>query len=291
MNFWIAAMFLGADQMVGLARAAEELGYTGLALADHIAVPKGYQSLHPSGLRGVFDETAPFPDSFTCIAAMATVTTRLRFMTYVYVLPMREPFSVAKQAGTVATLSNHRFSLGVGAGWLREEIELLGYDPRTRGKRFDEMLEVIHRFLEDGTTEYHGRFFDFGPAGMHPRPERTVPIWVGGKSPIALARAARHDGWLGMNYPMEEIESLLPALNAAREKQAGITGHSREAFETIVIPLETPSPELFQDLAKRGVTGTVCSPWPLGDPAFESLQSKVDALGQFAERFIAPGLT
>lgn len=287
MDFWIAAMFLGADQMVGLARAAEEQGYTGLALADHVAVPRGYESLHPSGARDVFDETAPFPDSLTCIAAMATETSRLRFMTYVYVVTMREPFSVAKQVGTVATLSNHRFSLGVGAGWLREEIELLGQDPRTRGRRMDEMLEVIESFLERGTTEHHGEFFDFGPAGMYPRPERRVPIWVGGKTPVALARAARHDGWLGMNYPMAEIETLLPALEQARAKQRAIDGRDKQDFETIVIPLEEPSPALHDDLAKRGVTGTVCSPWPLGDPAYQSLDAKVDAMARYAERFIA----
>ena len=283
MQFWIAAMFMPADQMVGLARAAEALGYTGLALADHVAVPAGYTSLHPSGARDVFDEGSPFPDSLTCIAAMATATTRLRFMTYVYVLPMREPFSVAKQAGTVATLAEGRFALGVGAGWLREEITLLGQDPRMRGGRMDEMLDVIRAFLRDGTAEYHGQHFDFGPTGVHPLPTHDVPIWVGGKSPVALARAARQDGWLGMNYPMAEIEQLLPALADARKRE----GTPSDA-ETIVIPLEPPSAETYARLSELGVTGTVCSPWALGDPACESLDAKLEGLERFAREFIQP---
>jgi probable F420-dependent oxidoreductase len=288
MDFWIATMFLGADQMVPVARAAESLGYTGLALADHVAVPAHYEALHPSGARNVFDERGLFPDSLTCIASMATATERLRFMTYVYVVTMREPFSVAKQAGTVSTLSQGRFSLGVGAGWLREEIELLGQNPRTRGKRLDEMLDIVRAFLEDGTTEYHGEFFDFGTTGMYPKPSHPVPIWVGGKSPVALARAARHEGWLGMNYPMEEIEALLPALAAARKQQAERDGRERSDFETIVIPLAEPDEPLYVQLAKQGVTGTVCAPWGLGDPTYDSLDAKLDALALFAARFIQP---
>ena len=286
MDFWIATMFLDADQMVPLARAAEDLGYTGLALAVHVAVPANYEALHPSGQKNVFDEHGLFPDSLTCIAAMSTATTRLRFMTYVYVVTMREPFSVAKQAGTVSTLSGGRFALGVGAGWLREEIELLGQDPRVRGRRLDEMLDIVRAFLEDGTTEYHGDFFDFGRAGMYPRPSHPVPIWVGGKSPVALARAARQDGWLGMNYPMDEIETLLPALRDARKVQAERDGAEREGFETIVIPLAAPEESIYETLAKAGFTGTVCAPWGLGDPAYDSLDAKLEALATFAARFI-----
>ena len=126
MEFWIATMFLDASQMVGVARAAEALGYTGLALADHVAVPGKYESLHPSGERNVFDEEALFPDSLSCIAAMSTVTERLRFMTYVYVLTMREPYSVAKQVGTVSTLCQGRFSLGVGVIPVATELADLG---------------------------------------------------------------------------------------------------------------------------------------------------------------------
>ena len=117
MDFWLAVMFEDNSQLLDIARAAEEMGYAGIAVADHVAVPHGFTSVHPSG-ENPFDHRTNFPDPLTTIAAMAAVTTRLRFMPYVYILPMREPFSVAKQAGTVAMLSDYRFVLGVGAGWL-----------------------------------------------------------------------------------------------------------------------------------------------------------------------------
>ena len=95
---------------------------------------------------------------------------------------------------------------------------------------------------------------------MYPLPSHSVPIWVGGKSPIALARAARHDGWLGMNYPMEEIEALLPALSEARKRQAERDGAERSDFATLVIPLAEPEEALYEELAKRGVTAYEISP-------------------------------
>ena len=133
-------------------------------------------------------------------------------MTYVYVLPMREPFSVASQVATLACLSGGRFRFGVGAGWLTEEIAMLGHAVRGRGRRMDEMLEIIRRFWTEDDVEFHGEFFDFEPAGITPKPPEPVPVWIGGKSPAALARAARHEGWLGMNYDLPEVYELLAAL-------------------------------------------------------------------------------
>lgn len=282
MDFYMALMFEDCGPYLDLARAAERLGYTGIAVADHVAVPVGFASVHPSG-ENPFDHTTNFPDPFTTIAAMAAVTTRLRFLPYVYIVPMREPFSVAKQAGTVAMLSDYRFALGVGAGWLREEVELLGHDPRARGKRLDEMLEVIGRFWRDGTAEFHGRFYDFGPTGMYPKPAEHVPIWIGGKSEAALARAVRHDGWLGMNYAMDEIDALLARLADARRRRDDEHGPRHHPFETLVIANELPSRSLYEDLAAKGVTSTVCMPWYPGDPAFASLDAKIDAMAAFAD--------
>jgi probable F420-dependent oxidoreductase len=181
---WLCLMFEDNSQLCDIARAAEEIGFHGIAVADHVAIPHGFASVHPSG-ENPFVPTTNFPDPFTTIAAMAAVTTRLNFLPYVYVLPARDPFAVAKQAGTVAMLSNHRFALGVGAGWLREEIALLGHDPASRGKRMDEMIQILRGFWDDGTTEFHGEFFDFGPTSMYPKPSAHVPVWVGGKSDAA----------------------------------------------------------------------------------------------------------
>jgi probable F420-dependent oxidoreductase len=278
MEFWIPIIAEDQGQMLEIARAAEAIGFAGVALADHVAVPTAFASKHPSG-ETPFDHRTSFPDPLTCIAAMAAVTTRLRFLTYVYVLPMRDPFSVAKQAGTVALLSGHRLRLGVGAGWLLEEIGLLGFDPGTRGRRMDEMIEVMRRFWRDGTAEFHGEFYDFGPTGMYPAPG-PLPVWIGGRSDAALRRAARNDGWVGMNYDRDEIPPLLRRLREERRRHVEATGASGP-FETLVLANAEPSRELYRDLEAQGVTSTIALAWPFADPAFAPLERKLAAMEAF----------
>ncbi len=145
----------------------------------------------------------------------------------------------------------------------------------------DEMLEIIRRFWSEDAVEFHGEFFDFGPTGVAPKPPAAVPIWVGGKSSAALARAARQDGWLGMNYDLPEVYELLEALRKARA-----AADSSEPFETFVIPNAAPSRELYADLAARGVTSTVGSAWAYADRDFASLEAKRAAINAFAAKFI-----
>ncbi len=284
MEFWLPIIGEDASQLLEIARCAEAVGFTGVAVADHVAVPSPYLSVHPSG-GSPFDHRANFPDPLTSIAAMAAVTTRLRFLTYVYVLPMRDPFSVAKQAGTVALLSDHRLVLGVGAGWLLEEIELLGHDPQTRGRRMDEMIEVMRRFWRDGTVEFRGEFYAFGPTGMYPAPGRSLPVWIGGRSDAALRRAARNDGWVGMNYDPEEIPVLLDKLARERRRHVAASGVAGP-FETLVLSNAAPSRQLYRDLEAQGVTSTIAVAWPFADPAFASFERKRAAMEAFAEAYL-----
>ena len=286
MQFWLPLPIVGDDyqQFCDIARYAEELGFAGIAVTDHFVVPKDYSSPHPSGGPTPFDHRAAFTDPLTSIAAMAAVTRRLRFLTYVYVLPMRDPFSVAKQAGTVALLSDHRLVLGVGVGWLLEEIEMLGFDPHTRGRRTDEMLEVMSRFWRDGTAEFHGEFYDFGPTGMYPAPGRRIPVWVGGKSDVALRRAVKQDGWVGMNYDLDEIPVLLTKLRKARSEHVAASG-ADGPFETFVMANAQPSRDLYSGLEAQGVTSTIAAAWPFGDPAYAPFNRKQAAMRAFAEAY------
>ena len=149
MDFWLTWIDEDPDQTVEVARLAEQAGYRGLALADHVAVPRRFDSLHPSGGPTPFDHRSDFPDPLISAAMVLASTTSLEVMTYVYVLPMREPFSVANQVATLAKLSGGRFRFGVGAGWLTEEIAILGHPVRHRGRRMDEMLKIIRRLQRD----------------------------------------------------------------------------------------------------------------------------------------------
>jgi probable F420-dependent oxidoreductase len=274
-------MFEPMDQLAGTAQLLEDAGFEGVGLADHVAIPVGFRSVHPSG-ENPFTPESSFPDTFTTIAALSMVTRRLRFMSYVYIVPLREPFSVAKQVATAAALSGNRVVLGAGAGWLEEEFEVMGRRFSDRGSRFDEALEVIEDFWQDGRARGSGPHYPFDEAAMFPVPASPVPIWIGGKSPAALRRAARHDGWLGMNYPLEEIAQLLDELAACRAAAPG----SDHPFEVFVIPNALPSLDLYRRLEDMGVTSTMGMAWAPGDPAVTTLEEKRAAAGRFSEQFV-----
>jgi len=285
MEFWLPLIFEpDLRQYADVARAAERIGFTGIALPDHVAVPSVFTPAHPAQ-GDPFTASVDHPDPLTAITAMAAGTTTLRFMTYVYVLTMRDPFTVAKQAGAVSTLSDGRFALGCGVGWLEEEIALLGHDPRARGARADEMLDVIQGFWEHGTFEYHGERYDFAPATMTPRPDPVPPIWIGGGR-ASLRRAARCDGWVGMDHPLDEVEALLATLARERQHLADAETTHRGEPQTMVVARELPSRDLYARLADLGVTATIALPWTPADPDVASLQAKVDAMERWADAFL-----
>jgi probable F420-dependent oxidoreductase len=277
LRFWVPLMFEPVDHYLELARTADRLGFEGVALADHVAVPERFASVHPSG-ENPFTPESEFPDPMTLAPAMLAVTSRLKVMSYVYVLPMRDPLLVAKQVGTLAALFPDRFRLGVGAGWLVEEIASVGVDPSGRGRRMDEMLDVMRQAWSTGWVEYRGRHFRIDRAALFPVPAAAPPVWVGGKSDAALRRAVRQDGWLGMNYGLDEVEALLARLGRLRED----AGDEREDFEVFVVPEAMPSARLYADLAGLGVTSTMVMAWRPGDPSMTSLDAKRDALEALA---------
>ena len=160
MKFWQVVSFTEPEQLVEVARAAEEAGFHGVLLSDHLFFPGHLASRYPYAPDGKpgFDGSTPFPEPWATISAMAAVTSRLRFATMVYILPLRHPLEVAKSVGTAAVLSNGRVALGVGAGWIREEFDALGVDFATRGARLDEMLALraCQAAVLRAPQRYHG---------------------------------------------------------------------------------------------------------------------------------------
>jgi probable F420-dependent oxidoreductase len=276
-RFWVPLICLPLDEYAPIADAAERLGYAGVLLADHVAVPRGFESVHPSG-ENPFTPDSDFPDPVTMIATLAARTRRLKFMTYAYVLPLRDPFNVAKQFGTLAAVTGGRVALGCAVGWLAEEFALVGQDFRTRGARTDESIAILRDFWDDGWAEHRGKFHDFGPAGMFPAPGTKVPILVGGSGRRALERAARSDGWLGMNHDFDEIERILASLNALRAEAGG----SESEFTVFVIANAMPEAATHERLSALGVTDTVAAAWTIGSPDAETLDEKIAGLERFA---------
>ncbi|HVW31430.1 MAG TPA: TIGR03619 family F420-dependent LLM class oxidoreductase, partial [Acidimicrobiia bacterium] len=221
MDVWLSLPFLPAEDLRRLTVAAEAAGVTGLALSDHVCVPAAFESPYPYAAPGKPAALPPgteMPDPLITVAALAGLAPRLRFMTAVLVAPLRHPVALAKQVATTAAMTGNRFDLGVGAGWLREEFEALGFHTfKVRGRVLDEMLPLLRELWTGEPVAHTGDHFTFEAVAVNPAPVRPVPILIGGHSDAALARCARFgDGWVGVSPGVDELESIGRRLAAAR---------------------------------------------------------------------------
>lgn len=258
MKLWQALSFTETEELVPLARACEEAGFDGVFLSDHVFVPGRLASRYPYSPDGSapFTLTTEHPEPWAAISAMAQVTRHLLFSTSVYLPCLRHPLHVAKSVATASVLSGGRIALGIGVGWVREEFEVLGEDFTKRGERLDEEIEILRKVWTGELVEHRGRFYEFPPLAMRPRPLAPVPIWLGGRSPRAMRRAARHDGWLSSGDTPESAAQALAMLRALRA-EAGLPS---EPFEAIVALPGDPDLALYRRLAEQGASGFVSYP-------------------------------
>ena len=190
-------------------------------LSDHVVHPEKIASKYPYREDGQRPWEAPdhWPDVWVAMAAMGAVTRRLRFLTGVYVVPMRNPFHLAKAIGTAAVLTNYRVELGIGLGWMRDEFALLGEDFDSRAARTGEMIEVMRKLWTGEMVEHHGRFYDFDRLNMRPAVRGAIPLIVGGVTDAALRRTARiGDGWIPHAIPTAEARDAIAAIRRYRER-------------------------------------------------------------------------
>ncbi|MFK7976905.1 MAG: LLM class flavin-dependent oxidoreductase, partial [Halioglobus sp.] len=190
-----------------------------------------------------------WPDPWVLTAALAQATTTLNFLSTIYILPLRDPLSAAKAVSTAAYLSCDRVTLGVGVGWQKAEFEMVGQDFHTRGKRANEMLELLPKLMSGEMVEHASDFYSLPPLKMSPGTRRPVPILVGGYAPAAMARAARYDGWMATSHTEDEIYPLLAALKEARANE----GNADKPFE-IWTGVQAPEDGTHERLAEAGVT-------------------------------------
>ncbi len=287
MKFWQAVSFSEPDQLRDIAMIAEEVGFEGIMISDHMFYPGDYEAKYPYSEDGKLDgftAETPWPDPWVAISMMAAVTTKIRFTTMIYILPLRNPIEVAKSTSTLGLFTDDRFALGVGAGWMREEFETMGVDFKTRGKRLNEMIEVLHKLWSGEMVEHHGEIFDFPELLMNPVPKKRVPIWVGGISKPALRRAARlGDGWLGSGHTCDEAVELLGQLNDYRKE----AGRQNEPFEAIAPIVTPPTPDDMKRLEDAGAVGTVSYPFTYTVGPTSTLDEKRAYMEGFANNVIA----
>ncbi|MCX4095874.1 TIGR03619 family F420-dependent LLM class oxidoreductase [Nocardia sp. alder85J] len=278
MKYYISTGFLDTRETVEIARAADDLGYDGLGVPDHVVNFEQLTTPYPytrSG-RPRWEPFSDWPDPWVLIGALAQVTTRLRFVTTVYVAALRDPYSAAKAIGTAALLSGGRVELGVGVGWCKDEFDLLGADFAKRGKRSEEMIELMRRLWEPGWTEFEGEFYRTPKLEMTPSPP-PVPILVGGLSDAALRRAARYDGWVGDLLGTGEAIAAAARLRELRSA----AGKSMDGF-TVLMPLsDAITPADYARAEQGGVTHVLTMPWMFYSGPEASLADKLRDMARF----------
>jgi probable F420-dependent oxidoreductase len=277
-KFYISTAFRDTKEIVEIAKAADELGYDGVGIPDHVVNLETLATPYPYTKDGErrWQPFTQWPDPWVLVGALAAVTTRLHFVTTVYIPPMRDPYSAAKSIGTAAYLADGRVELGIGVGWCAEEFELLGQRFDRRGKRTDEMLELMTALWEPGWTEFDGEFYRTPRLEMTPTPPR-VPIFVGGLSDVALRRAARHDGWIG---DMISTDRALAAATRLRELRAE-SGLSMDDF-TILTPLvDAMSIADYEQAEAGGITHVLTMPWMFYSGPDATLAEKIDDMTKF----------
>lgn len=285
MRFWQCLAMMNLKELPRLARHAESLGFEGITLGEHLVTFASQYDRYDYSADSqiLWNPETDWPDPWVQIGALAQVTTRLRFLTTVYVLPLRDPFNAAKAIATAAQISEGRVLLGVGVGWQATEFEVVGHDFKTRGRRTDEMLALMKKLWTGQVIEHAGEFHRMPPLQMSPGLDHPLPILVGGVSPAALERAARHDGWTGAQHSVAELEGMIATMRDLRAAQ----GRSMAGFE-IATSLRDGSDASIEGAREAGVT-LLCRPAFLderGHASKMSLDEKLRDMDAFAERWL-----
>ena len=214
------------DSLAMIARRAEELGYDGVFLSDHVVVPDDLRSAYPYRSDGRFPLAAGdrILEPIVALSYLAAATQHVRLGFSVLVLPYRHPVLNARMLGTLDVISNGRLIVGAGVGWMAEEFAALDADFDDRGAVTDEHIAILRAFWTGTISDRHDTRYDVAGLRMEPMPVRRPhpPIWTGGTSPPALRRAARlADGWHGVRRSpgdVARVVSRIAELRAAAGK-------------------------------------------------------------------------
>ena len=290
MKFTTPIAMIDPSFYIPLAQAAEEAGFDSIAVPDSIAYPQQSSSKYPYNPDGTreFLENKPFLEPMTAIAAMGVATERIEFHTFVLKMPMRHPVVLAKEATSVAVLTDNRLVLGVGSSPWPDDYEILGLPWERRGRRFDECIDIVSGLSAGGYFGYEGEFYDFPPIKLNPIPTRPIPILIGGHSDANLRRAARRcDGWMAAGGSPEDLTGWITRIQELRRE----CGRDQEPFDIYATSFDSFSPDGIKRLEDLGVTHTSGGFGrfnPYGEEADpETLQEKIDNVRRYADDVIA----
>ncbi|MEH6549658.1 MAG: TIGR03619 family F420-dependent LLM class oxidoreductase [Pseudomonadales bacterium] len=274
---------------IPLAKQVENSGWDALSFPDSICYPKEASSQYPynaDGSRDFLDEV-PFLEPFSAIPALAAVTERISFSTSVVKLPIRNPVLVAKQISTIAVMNNNRFVFGVGLSPWQEDFDICGERWAKRGKRMDEMIEIMRRLLAGGYFGgWDSEFYQIPDCKLCPVPTKAVPILTSGHSEAALKRAARiGDGWISAGSSLEELKLMIGRINELREEY----GTADRAFQIHAMTEAAYSADGVEQLEELGVHECIIAFRNAyeGKPDEETLEQKLATIQWFADEVIA----
>jgi len=264
--------------IVAVARKAESLGFESLWLPEHSIMPVHVTTRYAGSADGSIPASmSDVGDPFVGLAMAAAVTKTLKLGTGICLVPERNPLLLAKEIATLDHCSQGRFLFGIGAGWLREETEIMGGNFEHRWGQTREAVLAMKELWTKEEAEYHGTFYDFPPVRSFPKPFRQPhpPIFLGGSARNVLQRVvAWGDGWM----PTRATPGDIKQARATLEALAVSAGRNPKAIE-ITVYGEAADPEALKRFEEAGADRVIVRPQTTeGEGALTELERMAKSL-------------
>ena len=262
------------------ARSLEDAGFESLWVPEHLALPSEMPSTYPYTETGQppIGVRTPCYDPWVLLSFVACATSTIRLATNVCILPLYHPLRTGRDVVTLDRLSGGRVTLGIGVGWLRDEFDWVGEDFANRGRRTDEIMQILRRLWTEDVIQYESPNYRFGPLQFEPKPLQRpgIPIEVGGASPAAVRRAALlGDGWIEIGS--EDLVEVARQVGTIRKLRAD-AGLQDAPFEITVGGRWAATIDDIRRAADAGATRILASPYsgsPLDAPEVASWANRV----------------
>jgi len=273
MKIGLQALGIGVGAKPAIIRAvaiaAERAGFSTLWVGEHVILFDNHDSKYPYSDNGKFPVggAVDWLDPFATLTYAAAVTSSIRLATGICLVPEHNPLRLAKQSASLDFLSDGRFALGAGIGWMAEEFAALGIPFAGRARRTAEYIAAMRQLWTSESASFSGEFVNFTGARSYPKPPRAgvIPVFIGGESTPALSRAAEYgDGWFGFNLDAAAATEKIAALRS----MLAARGRDSSAFEIVVAPFSrTVAPEDLDRYRAAGVDELVVVAEPPADVA------------------------
>lgn len=273
-----------AENIVTVARWAEELGFHSVWVTDHVVLQTQVDSWYPYRSHGRWDYPTDtnWLDPLLALSWAGAVGPTLKLGTTILVAPLRHPILLAKQASTLDYLSGGRLILGLGAGWMEEEFNLIGQSYADRGARAVEMVKLMRAFWSGEMVHFEGKYWQLDDCQMYPTPvHKTIPVYWGGHSEASMRKVARvGDGWHPTQIPLAELKAGVKRMREICEQM----GRDPDSVPIIARPYDKykVTPETLAEHEAMGVTHWIVDPI-IKDPSLSVLREEMERVAELVK--------